>query len=80
VGAGPITGPPAIRTAIPAPGGPRVPVSIALTDDGVPAVTGAPQTGGAPLRKPHGFPWLSMLFAAVLAGAGLSAAPRARRG
>jgi hypothetical protein len=43
-------------------------------------VTGPPRTGGAPLRRAHSWPWLSILFAVTFAGAGLAAIPKARRG
>jgi hypothetical protein len=81
--ASPVVATPAAPKIASRPGGvpqPRVPDSISLTDDGAPAVTGAPQTGGAPLQERHGFPWSPVLFAVLLAGAGLAAIPKARRG
>ncbi len=55
------------------------PVRLTSSGSGIPAVKGPPRTGGAPLRREHGFPWVQVLFAVIFAGAGLAAIPKARR-
>jgi hypothetical protein len=55
--------------------------SDVLASDGsvVPAVSGPPRTGGAPLSRDHGAPWLPIVFVVLFVGGGMAFIPPARR-
>ncbi len=55
--------------------------SDVLASDGavVPAVSGPPRTGGAPLSGDHGVPWLPIVFIVLFVGGGMAFIPPARR-
>ncbi len=57
------------------------PQSHVLASDGgvVPAVTGPPRTGGAPLPRDQGVPWLPIVFVVLFVGGGMAFVPPARR-
>ncbi|MGZ4801117.1 MAG: ice-binding family protein [Acidimicrobiia bacterium] len=89
------TFPPTTTTAAPAPADPgastttvgavvlaastTAPAQVAADDASVPRVTGPPRTGGAPLRTSHSFPWLTLVFAGLFAGAGMACVPPLRK-
>jgi hypothetical protein len=57
---------------------PKTPIALTSGGPGVPGVVGPPRTGGGPLPTTS-FPWLAVLFASLLGGAGTAGTLLSRR-